>query len=331
METSSGIQLLIYALALIGGFVGLYYGASFLVRGSVDVARKIGISSLVIGLTLVAFGTSMPELLVSINAALTGHVDISLGNIVGSNICNIALILGLSALITPLTVHKALLKLDAPVMAGGTLLLVFFYAITGGINRYEALSFLLLFLTYIVYTIWAAKRAEAAQILSADTPADEEEQVQKKRLPVPLALLLAVVGLGILIGASELFVYGAVGFATWMNVTPAVIGLTIVAIGTSLPELATSLIAALHGERDIAIGNVVGSNIFNIFAILGIAPLFKPMLHSQINMFDLGTLLLLSVLLLPLMLSGRRINRWEGALLLAIYVIYLSVLVVNTL
>ncbi len=330
MPASSASQLALYTLALVGGFVGLYYGASFLVRGSVDIARKVGISSLVIGLTFVACGTSMPELVVSIQAALTGHVDISLGNIVGSNICNIALILGMSALITPLTVNKALLKFDAPVMILGTLLLALFYAITGGLNRVEALLLLVLFVAYILYTIRQAKREEATQkdVVSQEAPSAEPSE---KLLAVPLALLLAIAGLGILVGASKLFVYGAVGFATWLEVSPAVIGLTIVAIGTSLPELATSVIAALHGERDIAIGNVVGSNIFNVFAILGIAPLFRPMLHSQISMFDLGTMLLLSVILLPLMLTGRRINRLEGAFLLILYGAYLAILIHTTL
>ncbi len=322
-NSSSAVNLIIYILSVAGGFAGLYYGASWLVRGSSDVARRMGVSSLVIGLTLVACGTSTPELVVSINSAVTGHVDISLGNIVGSNICNIALILGLSSLITPLAVNKNILKYDTPVMIMASVLLALFYFLSVGINRMEAFIMLVIFIAYVTFTVCRAKRS------GAELPEEAGKDMPAKMLSVPLALLLALAGLGILVGASELFVYGAVGIASWLNVSQAVIGLTVVAVGTSLPELATSVTAAVKGERDIAIGNVVGSNIFNILGILGIAPLFQPLLNSQISMFDMGTMLFLAIILLPLMMTERRINRWEGALLLVLYGAYLAVIARN--
>lgn len=313
------IDFLLYIGALAVGGVGLYFGADFLVKGSVSVAKRAGVSSLVIGLTLVACGTSMPELVVSVNASIMNKPDISLGNIVGSNICNIGLILGLSALITPLTVHKNLLRFDAPVMCFSALLIGAFYFLSNGVTRWQAAVMLFLFVVYTMWTIVAAKRDPEAQ-------AESEKEEPTKIMSWPLGLALALLGLGILVGAASLFVYGAVGIAKMLHVGEAIIGLTIVAVGTSLPELATSVVAAIKGERDIAIGNVVGSNIFNTLAILGIAPLFRPILDSRLSMIDLGVMAFFSIVLLPIMLTGKRINRIEGGITLLLYAAYVAFL-----
>ncbi len=320
------MELLLHVGCLAIGVVGLYYGADLLVKGSVRVAKRAGVSSLVIGLTLVACGTSMPELVVSVNAAIQNKPDISLGNIVGSNICNVGLILGLSALIAPLAVHRNLLKFDAPVMCLTSLLLAGFYFLSRGVTRWEALVMLILFIAYTVWTIFAAKRAEAASEPEKNRKPDDDEMESKRPLSLGTSLLLAAVGLGLLVFSSSVFVHGATGIAKILRVGEAIIGLTIVAVGTSLPELATSVVAAIKGERDIAIGNVVGSNIFNILGILGIAPLLRPIRDSNLSMIDLGTMVFFSVILLPIMLTGKRINRAEGALLLLFYVAYAAFL-----
>lgn len=307
-------------IAALGGCLGvvlLYYGAEFLVKGGTSIALKMKVSPLVIGLTLVAYATSAPELVVSVDAALKGLGDVSMGNVVGSNICNIALILGLCAMITPLKVNANLLKLDVWVMILSALALLVCYFLTGAVGRVWGLGF---FLCCILYTIWnvcSSKRDNAAQ----EHPAREGRNIF-------LAIALAAGGLAFLVLGAKLFVNAAIVIAKALGVSDAVIGLTVVAVGTSLPELATSVVAAVRKQQDIAIGNVVGSNIFNILAILGIAPLASPIVTKDISPVDMCLMFAVSVLLYPFMRTGMRINRLEGMALLAIYISYTIYLIV---
>ena len=320
------------ALNLLYGVLGvaaLYYGAEFLVKGGVNIARKLHISPLVIGLTLVAFATSAPELVVSVNAALTGNPDISLGNVVGSNICNIALILGLCAAIAPVKVDRQLFRVDVPVMLLAAVLLVVFYLATGGIGRVFAVVFLALFTVYMAWNVRQARRNEK---LEPEVVKEAEDAIVqsggKKELHWLFAVLLVAAGLGLLVGGAKLFLTGSVFFARLMNVSDAVIGLTVVAVGTSLPELATSIVAAVKGENDIAVGNVVGSNIFNILFILGVAPLITPLENATLSVVDMGVMLFCSVILLPFMRTGWKLSRPEGVFLLATYATYTAWLII---
>lgn len=305
-------------LVYTGGIVGLillYYGAEFLVKGGSSIALKLKISPLVIGLTLVAYATSAPELVVSVDAALKGVGDISIGNVVGSNICNIALILGICAMITPLTVNKKLLKFDIFLMIGASVLLLIFYAVTGGVNRIEAALLLAICLSYTIWSIFSSRRENTA----AEETANE---VPTTQYALWLAIVFVIGGLAALVGGAKLFVNAAIAMAQACGVSDAVIGLTVVAVGTSLPELATSMVAAIKKEQDIAIGNVIGSNIFNILAILGIAPLICPIPTNDISYVDMFLMLGLGIVLYPVMRTGMKINRLEGAFLLIIYLAY---------
>lgn len=312
------METLVQVVYGVAGIALLYYGAEGLIRGGVSIARRLGISSLVIGLTLVAFGTSAPELCVSVDAALSGSGDISLGNVVGSNICNIALILGLSAMLSPLRVHRELLKLDVPVMLGSTLALVTFYAMNRGVERWQASVFLVGLLTYVWWNLRQRRQSGAEQ---------EEASASQAVQPVMLSLLRVILGLAGLVFGAKLFVGSAVYVARLFEVSEAVIGLTIVAVGTSLPELATSAVAAYKGETDIAVGNAVGSNIFNVLCILGIAPLVSPIHSPGMSMVDMWLMVGLCVLLYPFMKLDLRISRREGATLMVIYLVYVGWLV----
>ena len=310
-------------MGILGG-VMLYYGAEFLVKGGVSIALKFKISPLVIGLTLVAFATSAPELAVSIDASLKGHGDVALGNVVGSNICNIALILGLSALIAPLPINKKLLKLDMPLMMAASLLLVLFFCLNNGVNRWQGAIF---FAGVIAYTVWSiyASRKEG---VSEDDGGDE---VEIKEINTLLSIGLVIGGLLILVFGAKFFVGCATFIATRLGVPEAVIALTIVAFGTSLPELATSIVAALKHEQDIAIGNVVGSNIFNILCIMGVSPMIKPVAARGLTFLDMGVMIGIALLLWIMMICGKKINRAEGALLLVINFVYVGFLVYKVL
>lgn len=307
------MQTVINLLYGAAGLVLLYYGAEFLVKGGVKIAQKMKISPLVVGLTLVAFATSAPELVVSVDASLKGHGDISIGNVVGSNICNIALILGVCAMITPLTVNKKLFKVDVPLMIGSAAVLSIFCLMSHGVNRWQGLILFAGIITYTVTSIRTARKAE-----SGNAEAGEDSSA----VNLLVAVLFVAGGLGMLVGGAKLFVNSAVYLAKLFKVSDAVIGLTVVAVGTSLPELATSVVAAIKGEKDIAIGNVVGSNIFNVLAICGITPLIAPISAPGISWVDLAMMMGVSVLLYPLMKTGFAISRKEGVLLFAIYVGY---------
>jgi cation:H+ antiporter len=298
----------------------LYAGAEGLVRGSASLARRFGLSPLVIGLTVVAFGTSMPELVVSIGAALADQGPIAVGNVVGSNIANVGLILGISALIQPPRVHAQVIRIDLPIMVAASLLLAALLS-DGGVARWEGAVLVVLLAGYVVFSLRLAKK-EPEEVL-----AEFDAGVPAPTRGVWIDALLVAAGLALLVGGARALVSGAVNIAQGFGVSEVVIGLTVVAIGTSLPELATSIIAALKGEGDIAVGNVVGSNIFNIFGIVGISSVVRPLVPAGVGPVDLGAMLVLALMLLPLMRSGFRVSRVEGVLLLAVYAGYLVYLV----
>ena len=316
------------------GVALLYYGAEFLVKGGVSLALKAHISRLVIGLTLAAFATSAPELVVSIDSALRGSADISLGNVVGSNICNVALILGLCAVLRPMPFHANLKRFDLPVMLFAVLALTGFYFLSHGINRWEGAFFFLCILTYTTLNVILSKKQEAKKAAEGKAEADsgidpEVEESMKKPLGVPLALLAVAGGVAMLVLGAKSFLIAAVAFAKAAGISDAVTGLTIVAVGTSLPELATSFVAALKGENDIAIGNIVGSNIFNVFCILGIVPMISPLMGQSIRGLDFAVMLGTSGALFLFGMFGKRLNRIQGALLLAAYIAYTVYLVMH--
>jgi cation:H+ antiporter len=306
----------IAGLYIVLGCVVLYLGAEALVRGAASSARRWGVEPLVIGLTVVAFGTSMPELAVSMQAALDGAGPIAVGNVVGSNIANIALILGLSALIRPLAVHAKVIKIDIPILAATSLVLVWMLA-DDRLNRLEG-AFLALGIVANTWWSFRASRGEPGTVRSefdAGVPSPSPSRVRD--------VVFVLTGLGLLVLGARLLVGGAVTVAQGLGMSDAVIGLTIVAVGTSLPELATSVVAAGKGEGDIAVGNVVGSNLFNILGILGLASLTRPLDPCGMTSVDLWMMVGLAVLLFPVMRSGMRVSRVEGAGLLLVYAGYL--------
>jgi cation:H+ antiporter len=304
---------------LILSLMVLYIGAGWLVQGSSALALKANISPLVIGLTIVAFGTSAPELAVSLGATLRGQGDIAIGNIVGSNIFNIGVILGVSATICPLQVKKQLLRIDIPIMLAATILFTILFW-NGTLGRMEGLFFLTGIIIYTLFSLLYSRKQE------------EEPNLELEEQPKHWAVdtLTIIGGLVVLVFASRLLVDDAVSIAKELGVSEAVIGLTIVAAGTSMPELATSVVAAYKHKTDIAIGNIVGSNLFNILAIAGSCSLMHPIEAKNVNYIDLLVMLAISILLLPLMKSGQKISRTEGAALILIYVIYLFWLLRDT-
>jgi len=314
------------------GVALLYYGAEFLVRGGVSLALKAHISRLVIGLTLAAFATSSPELVVSIVSALHKSADISLGNVIGSNVCNVALILGLCALLRPMPFHANLKRFDLPVMMFAMLSLTGAYYLSHGINRWEGLFFFLCILAYTSLNVIMSKKQEAKKAADGkgETNVDPEvAESMEKPLGMSFALLAVAGGVVMLVAGAEAFRISAVAFAKAAGISDAVTGLTIVAVGTSLPELATSFVAALKGENDIAIGNIVGSNIFNVFCILGIVPLISPLKGENIASSDFAVMLGTSGALFLFGVFGKRLNRVQGALLLLAYIAYTVYLVAS--
>jgi cation:H+ antiporter len=307
-------------LLVAGGLVLLLVGGIALVRGSVTLATRLGISPLVVGLTLVGFGTSAPELATSVEAALKGAPDIAVGNVVGSNIANILLILGIAALLQPLACPRSAVLRDGAV-AGIAALLAAAVAFYGEMPRAIGAVFFVLFLVYLGATYRAERNAETP---SADLHRKESEIVAPLAGPVWLPMLLSLAGLaGIVLGAS-LLVDGAVIVARQAGIPETVIGLTLVAVGTSLPELAVTVIAALRRQLDVALGNILGSNIFNILGILGVTALVQPLgIPEQVVRFDIWAMLLATGAMGLFALTRMRIDRWEGAVLLAGYAAYL--------
>jgi cation:H+ antiporter len=287
-----------------------------LVRGAAGLARRLGLAPLAIGLTVVAFGTSMPELVVSVSAGMAGQGDIATGNVVGSNIANIALILGFAALIRPLAVHTRVVRFDIPVVVAVSALLMVFLS-NQFIGRLEGVVLLTGLIAYTVFSLRLARsQSTGAQQVFPDI-------LPQKTLSLPLGLCLVLGGLALLVAGARLLVSGAVTIAEAAGMSQAIIGLTVVAVGTSLPELATSLLAALKKEGDIAVGNIVGSNIFNILGILGTASVARPLEARGIGWVDSGLMIGLALAMLPLARSGCRISRIEGFFLISLYAGYL--------
>ena len=303
------------------GLALLVIGAELLVRGASRLALRFGISPLVVGLTVVAFGTSSPELAVSVQSGLAGQADIAVGNIVGSNIFNVLFVLGLSALIAPLVVSRQIVRLDAPLMIGASVLFLIM-ALDGRIGAFDGL---LLAAGIVAYTAFAIRQGRREGAVPQDEYAREFGGGRLDRLPAQIAFI--VVGLSLLVLGATWLVDSAVAMARALGVSEMVIGLTIVAAGTSLPEVATSVVAALRGERDIAVGNVVGSNLFNLLGIAGIAALVTPgglEVAAALVRFDLPVMLAVAFACLPIFATGHLIARWKGALFLGFYVAYVT-------
>ena len=319
------MQMLLFAL----GLALLLAGAELLVRGASRLAAAVGISPLVIGLTVVAFGTSAPELAVSTGSALTGRPDIAFGNVVGSNILNILVILGLAALISPLAVHRQLIRFDVPLMVAVSLLVLLF-ALDGSVGRWEGLALLAGIVAYTVWVIRQSRKESRAVQAEYEREFGAKDAGPAQRLWLQVLLILA--GLGMLVLGAKWLVAGAVAIALWLGLSELVIGLTIVAAGTSLPEVATSVLASIRGERDIAVGNVVGSNLYNILAVLGLAAAVAPdgvaVATAALN-FDVPVMIAVSIACLPVFISGGAIDRWEGAIFLLYYALYAAFLVLQ--
>lgn len=316
-------------LLFIGGLLALIAGAELLVRGASKLALSFGISPLVVGLTVVAFGTSAPEMAVSLGAVLDGKGDIAVGNVAGSSIFNVLFILGVSALITPLVVNIQLIRQEVPIMIGATLLLL---AITldGTLGWLDGAMLLALMLAYTGFLIMQSRsETQAAQDEYATEVRPAAPGSWDARLPAQLLLIAA--GLALLVLGADWLVGASVTFAKALGVSDLVIGLTIVSVGTSMPEVATSVMAALKGERDIAVGNVVGSCLFNILGCLGLAGLMSgpsglTMPAAMLN-FDIWVMLAVALACLPVFMTGREIARWEGAVFLLYYLAYVAYLI----
>ncbi|NJK54989.1 MAG: calcium/sodium antiporter [Pleurocapsa sp. SU_5_0] len=317
-------------LILVAGLVLLVVGAEFLVKGSSRLAAMLRIPPLIIGLTVVAYGTSAPEMTVSVISALSPQgANIAIGNVVGSNICNVLLILGLSSLIAPLAVSKQMIRSDVPIMIGVSLLLLMF-SLDGQLGKVDSI---ILFIGAITYTLSLIYQSSKQGV-------EEDEFAQEYSLSEPVTPIAWVKNTAYIIGGLVLLVLGsrwlvdsAITIAQYFQVSELIVGLTIVAVGTSLPELFTSVIASYRGETDIAVGNVLGSNIFNILAVLGISGIIAPnginVSQSVIN-FDLPVMIAVAFSCLPIFYSGKRIERWEGILFLFYYVAYTAYLILNS-
>jgi cation:H+ antiporter len=318
-------------LLLLVGLVLLVAGAEILVRGASRIAVLAGLSPLIIGLTIVAYGTSSPEMAVSIRSGLAGQADISLGNVVGSNVFNVLAILGISSIISPLPVARQLVRLDVPIMIG-VAVLMFVFGLDGKISRIDGT---ILFIGGVIYTIFLIQQGRKEQ-RQQEALNDNTESPNSQGKSVQQVLInggLIVVGLILLVLGANWFTDAAVSMARAFGVSELVIGLTLVAFGTSLPELASSTVASLKGERDIAVGNVVGSNIFNILAVLGLAAIFSP---TGVNVslaairFDIPFMMAVSFACLPIFFTGYQISRKEGMLFLAYYAAYTLYLILKS-
>ncbi|HXV83551.1 MAG TPA: calcium/sodium antiporter [Candidatus Binatia bacterium] len=311
-----------WLLVFILGSVGLIVGAELLVRGASRLAAAVGVTPLVIGLTVVSLGTSAPEIAISIDASLRGHADIAMGNIVGSNIFNVLLILGLSALIGPLIVSQRLLWWDVPLMIGFAILLLLL-GLDRSIGRFDGAVLCLVLVAYVGWTIHLSRRErqeESHQYANPDAPNGKR---MTRNIIAQLALITG--GLALLVIGAEWFVQGAVKIALALGISELVVSLTIVAAGTSLPEVVVSVLASYRGERDIAVGNVVGSNIFNILAVLGLTAVVLPSgvpVPLAVLHFDIPVMIAAFVACLPIFMTGHLISRWEGGLFVGYYAAY---------
>ncbi len=309
------------ALLLLGGFAVLVVGGELLVRGAGALARSIGMSPLIVGLTVVSFATSAPELAVTVDATLSGSPGLAVGNVVGSNITNVLLVLGAAGLILPIAVRRPVIRQDVPVMVGMSVLLLLL-SLGGSVSRLDGLLLLALLVGYVTWRVVATRGSGR----------DEDDDAPARPGSPWLNALLVVGGVAMLVVGARWLVRGATDVATTLGLSELVIGLTVVAVGTSLPELATSVIAALRGNVEMAVGNVVGSNIFNIGAVMGIAAVVSPdgvPVAAGAVRFDLPVMIAVALALLPVAFTGFCVARWEAALFVAYYVAYVTYLLLD--
>ena len=323
-------MIIIPVLYLIVGFVLLVKGADFFVEGASSIAKRMHIPTIVIGLTIVAFGTSAPELAVSLSAAIKGSNDIAIGNVVGSNIFNLLVVIGVSAMISPLTVKRSMIKKDYPLSIFAAVLLgvlcldsVLFHAKETTLGRMDGVSLLVCFVFFMYITVREGLRGRK------DAKKEHEDEVENMSFPIGKSIVLLVVGLAGIVFGGDLSVEGAKEIARAFGLSEALIGLTIVAIGTSLPELVTSIVAAKKGESDIALGNVVGSNLFNIFFILGGAAKILPLHVSGTYIYDIGLLIIVSVLAFIPIAKSKKVGRVMGGVMTLAYVAYTVYLIMR--
>ena len=308
------------AFIFLFSLIGLVIGSDWLVRGGTSTAGRLGVSPLIIGLTIISFGTSAPEQFVGITSALAGKGPIIIGAVVGSNILNVGLILGVTAMIYPLRIKSRLLRFDMPIMVGASILL-YLLMLDSRLVRWEGLLFILLLVAYLIITVRMARHGEPQEVL---------DEFGENAMPVSKAVWLDFLfiggGLVMLVISSHYFVIAAVDLARMIGVSEGVIGLAVVAVGTSCAELATCIVAALKRQPDIAVGNIIGSNIFNIFSVLGVSSTIAPLDAAGIRTTDLLIMVGIAIILLPFMWTGFQLKRWEGALLILIYATYLYTL-----
>ena len=310
--------MLVSLLMFFAGLFLLYFGAEYLVEGSSRLALSFGIRPLVIGMTIVAFATSMPELLVTLFAALEGSVDLAVGNVVGSNVANIGLILGCSALVTPLSVEGSLLRRELPMMIVASLLF-WFFAFDGQLQIYEGVILLLGLAGFLVYCINSSRQ----EPLDIPPPIEKVRTEQRYRKRDVVFILGGIVALAL---GAELLIRGASDIARVFGISELVIGLSIVAFGTSLPELAASIVSAMKGELDISVGNVIGSNIFNILFVIGVSSCLHPLpVNPLLHRFQFPAMILVGALVFPMVIKGKVLSRGHGAILVASYLVFIVV------
>lgn len=315
--------MVLSSILIIVGFVFLIVGADLLVDGASGIAKKFHIPEIIIGLTIVSIGTSMPELFVSITSALEGHSDMAIGNIVGSNLSNLLLILGLSAALKPVVFQKETKKYEIPMCLFVTAMLMFFCNTGTGISRIEAIILLILFCGFICYTIYMGKKES-----NKDVQEEKEDRGKNKILKDVILIIIGILGLKI---GGDLTVNNAVNVANYFNISEKIISLTILAIGTSLPELVTSIMAAIKGNSDIAIGNIIGSNIFNILLIIGVSAIIAPIMYNITYNYDFIILLISSIILalFPFISPKNEMSRANGIIYLLMYATYMVTLFVK--
>lgn len=321
-----GKEMLLPIIWIIIGFALLIKGADFLVEGSSKIAKKFHIPEIIIGLTIVSIGTSMPELFVSVTSALEGYSDMAMGNVIGSNICNLLLILGLSTVIKPVKFQRETRLIEIPACLGLTILFMIFCNTGRTITRIESIILLVLFTLFIIYTIIMGKKGEKFDEKGEEQKEEIKEETEKISIfKNVIYIILGIIGLKI---GGDLSVENSVIVAQHFGISQQIISLTILAIGTSLPELVTSVTAAIKGNSDIAIGNIIGSNIFNMLLIIGVSSVIKPITYNTAYNMEMiiliaGTLLLS---LFPVIPPKNKMNRWNGAIYLAIYAVYMGIL-----
>ncbi len=320
------------AVLFVLGLVALVFGADILVRGASQLAIAAGITPLVVGLTVVAFGTSAPEMAVSVKASMAGDAGIAVGNVVGSNIFNVLFVLGLAAAVAPLSVSSQMIRVDVPLMIGVTLLAVFLCS-DGVLSLLDGVILLGLLLTYVAGQVWMGRKQvsrERNEAIAAGEQQEMDVEGAKGWSGYAISAVRILFGLGLLVVGARWLVDSATTFARWLEVSDVVIGLTIVAAGTSLPECVTSVVASFRGERDIAVGNVVGSNVFNLLAVLGLSGVCAPQgvdIDRELLKFDFPVMVGVAIICLPIFITGKQVSRLEGILMFVAWVAYTGCLI----